>query len=65
MNTTAVTILIVFIALLFICFISPILTFFGLILKPIIWLTTWIFKLFKKAIKELSAAKKEQQKKID
>ena len=65
MITTTVTILIIIIAVLFICFISPILTFIGFVFKPLIWICCRIFKLIKKAFKELSVSKKEQQNKKD
>lgn len=65
MNATMLTILLVIVVILIICFISPTLTFLGFVLKPVIWIFSGIIKMFKKAFKELSAAKKEQQKKID
>ena len=55
-------ILIISVVILFIVFISPILTVIGFILKPIALLIAWFFKLLKKAIKELSSAKREQKK---
>lgn len=63
--TVKMAVVFIIIAFVVIFFISPILTFLGFIFKPIIWLCCWIFKLFKKAFKELSSAKKEQQNKKD